>query len=178
MSKVLNVVFGIGIAVVIYILVLLGIQAFYPAPQYQDFCNQTLSSTPYISGYDSCADNITVGTCRASMKVDNVYNKEMQKCSTEFDNANKTYGKNLFIITSIIGVIIILIAFFLSSIASISAGITISGIVLIMFGFIRGWQGTDDRLKFVVGLIVAAIIIFLAIKVNKRTEKKITKKKK
>jgi hypothetical protein len=41
MAKVMNAVFGIGIAVIIFIVVLLGIQAFYPEPKYDKYCNNS-----------------------------------------------------------------------------------------------------------------------------------------
>ncbi|MFZ5955583.1 MAG: hypothetical protein ACOYT4_04090 [Nanoarchaeota archaeon] len=168
MAKILNVMFGIGIAVVIYILVLLGIQAFYPAVRYEDFCNQSIYSDPILN-VAKCQDNMTVGECRASMKLDD---DEMQKCQQEFTNANRNYNKNFFIIASILGVTIMIIAFFLLTMPSISAGISGSGIVLIIWAFTRGWESANDKLKFFVGLIIAIIVITLALILNNKLEQK------
>lgn len=173
MAKVLNAVFGIGIAVVLYILVLLAIQAFYPEVRYEEFCNVSTMNMPELSGFEKCADNITVGECRTTILGGE---KEQQQCSLDFDKANKAYNKNFFIIASILGSIIIIVAFFLMNIISISAGVACSGIVLVMWAFIRGWQSTNDKVKFVVGLIIAAIIITLAVLVNKRLAKEKEKK--
>ena len=73
--------------------------------------------------------------------------------------------------------IAVLTAFFLLSLVNISAGIASAGIVLIMVSFIRGWESTDDKLKFAVGLIIAALVITLAVIVNKKLSKKSRKKK-
>ena len=169
MAKVLGAVFAIGIAVVVYILVLLGIQAFYPAVSYADFCNQSEMYPVQISGFEKCPDNITVGECRVLV---NAEEKELQKCWQDFNTANKAYNKNFFIIASILGVIMVLIAFFLLNIVNISAGIACAGIVLIMFAFIRGWPSTNDKVKFAVGLVITAIIITLTVFVNKKLTKK------
>lgn len=167
MVDVLNVVFGIGIGVVIFVLVLLGIQAFYPEVRYEEFCNQTMyGQTSY--GYEKCPDNITVGECRTSMAAED---KKMEKCSQDYMNLDKIYSKNFFIIASILGVIVVLVAFFLPSMINIRAGLMCSGIVTILWAFIRGWQGTDDKLKFIVGLVIAAIIITLAVIMNNRLAK-------
>ena len=170
MAKVLNAVFGIGIAVVIYILMLLAIQAFYPEVRYTDFCNVSMMYPEPICGLEKCQDNITVGECRASMGAEE---EARQNCALDFDKANKAYNKIFFIIASILGVITILVAFFLLNTVNISAGIACSGIVLIMYAFIRGWESTDDRLKFVVGLIIAIIVIVLTVIVNKKLATKI-----
>jgi hypothetical protein len=172
MVKVLNAVFGIGIAVVVYILILLGIQAFYPEARYEDYCNQSMYAQPVYTGYESCLDNITVGECRSLMKTDSVKVSEDQKCWEAYDTANKNYNKYYFIIASVLGVIVILTAFLLLNIINISAGVACAGIVLIMYAFIRSWASTDDMLKFVVGLIIAVIVILLAVLVNKKISKR------
>jgi VIT1/CCC1 family predicted Fe2+/Mn2+ transporter len=169
MVKVLNIIFGIGIAVVVFILILLGIQAFYPEPKFEDYCNQSMETFYSSTGYESCTDNMTMGECRIAMKSDG--NRD-QKCVEDFNTANKSYNKNFFIIASIFGVILILIAFFLmNSFTNISAGVACSGIVLIVWAFIRGWSSTDDKLKFAVGLVIAVIVIALTVVVNKKLSK-------
>lgn len=166
MAKVLNVVFGIGVAVVFYVLILLGIQAFYPEVKYEDYCNQSMmySEPGELKG---CADNITVKECRAILKVD-----EMEKCSRDFEAAMKIYNRNFFIIGNILGVVTLLSAFFFISMVNISAGIICSAIVLILFSFIRGWMSTNDKVKFIVGIIITAIVVTLAVLVNKKMSKK------
>lgn len=169
MAKVLNVVFSIGTGVVVFVLLLLGIQAFYPAPKFADFCGESEPQYEPAAAFEKCADNITVGECRATIRTGE---EKSQKCFfKEFDAANKIYNKNFFIIASILGVIVILTAFFLSKIINISAGSALSGIVLILVAFVRGWENTNDKLKFVVGLIIAAIVITLSIIINKRIAK-------
>jgi len=168
MVKVLNIVFGIGIAVVVFILILLGIQAFYPVPIYADYCNESINTPVPIVGFESCTDNMTVGECRTAMKLNVV---EVDDCWQDFDKVSKVYNRNFFIIASIFGVILILTAFFLMNITNISAGVACSGIVLIVYAFMRGWESTDDKLKFAVGLVIAAIVIALTVVINKKLSK-------
>ncbi|MBN1156008.1 hypothetical protein JXA85_00185 [Candidatus Woesearchaeota archaeon] len=169
MVKVLNAVFGIGIAVVVYIVVLLGIQAFYPEPEYESFCNETMDSRyeDPINTFMKCPDNITVGECRALMDE-----KSDDKCWDEYDEAEKVYSKNFFVIASILGVILVVIAFFLLNTTNISAGVACAGIVLILWAFMRGWESTDPKVKFITGMGIAAVVITLAVIVNKKLSKK------
>lgn len=165
MSKVLSAVFGIGIAVVVYTVLLLGIQAFYPAPRYNDFCNETVRFSDPMMSFVKCPDNITVGECRTTMETEG---DEMQECNKAFEDADMIYSRNFFIIASTLGVLTIIAAFFLLGTTNISAGIACSGIILIMFAFIRGWMSTNDKLKFFVGLVAAAVVITLAVLVNRQ----------
>jgi hypothetical protein len=182
----MNAIFGIGIAVIIFIVALLGIRAFYPEPQYSTYCNDSIYSTPAMPtmSFSDCSQNITVAECNALIgkNTDYIsYNKkidlEMQECNTKYNDANKAYGKIFFIIASILGLIAIIVAYFLLDILSLSAGIAMSGIVLIIVAFSRGWNDTNDILKFVVGLVIAIVIIFLTLKVNKQLSNEKTKRK-
>jgi len=179
--KVMNIVFGIGIAVILFIVVLLGTQVFYKAPVYEDFCNSSMYSPPVsIYGGVICADNMTVKDCNTLTKYNqpildkqNVYFNE---CQTKYDTASKIYGKNLFIINNVAGIIFVIASLFLFGMVNIAAGTAFAGLALIIYGFMRGWQGTGDTLKFIVALIVAALFVYFAVIVNKRYAKKGKKK--
>lgn len=166
MPRAMNIVFGIGIAVVVYILILLGIQAFYPEPRYENYCNQTFAEP--ILDFVKCPDNITVGECRSTVTTNE---KEIQKCNDDYNTASRAYNKNFFIIAAVLGTIVVIAAFFIMKTPGISAGIASAGIVLIMWAFIRGWESTNDKLKFFVGLVIAAIVITLGVLVNKKAKK-------
>lgn len=168
MAKVLNVVFGIGTAVVVFILILLAIQAIYPEVKYEDYCNVSAMSQP-IYFPDTCSENMTVGECRMLMKVPEQV--DMQ-CQQDYDSASKSHNKSVFIIASIIGAILILAAFFMLTLTNISAGIMCSGIVLLIFAFSKGWNSADDILKLAIGAVIAALVIVLALVANKRLAKK------
>lgn len=177
MAKVMNIVFGIGIAILIFIVVMLGTQVLYKEPVYNDFCNSSYYSKP-TPIYDStiCDDNITVRECNLLIKEkQSTLDKEQEyfdKCSKEYEEVSKVYGKNLFIINNIAGIIAVIVSMFLFAMINIAAGVSFAGLALIVYGFIRGWQGTGDILKFIVALVVTVIFIVFAVIVNKRYNKK------
>ena len=173
MSKVLSAVFGIGIAVVVYVTMLLGIQAFYPAPEYEDFCGDEPRYEEPVMLYEGCTDDMTLAECRKQISEQKGRDIKMEECHQEYENAEEMYGRNFFIIASILGTIAILVAYFLLNITSlyitnISAGVACSGIVMVLWAFMRGWESTDEKLKFAVGLIIAVIIITLTVLLNKK----------
>lgn len=175
--KVMNLVFGIGIAVIVFIVALLGIQAFYPEPEYEDFCNISMYSAPAVSTFTiyDCPDNMTVVDCRKLIYEKDINSpeakvreKEQVTCGTEYDEARKNYNKNYFLIASILGLIGLIVSFFLLNNINISAGVASAGIVLIIVAFTRGWTETNDILKFVVGLVIGIVVVFLTIKINRK----------
>lgn len=179
----MNVVFGIGIAVILFIVVMLGTQVFYKEPTWDTFnCSSSCNKAYPILDYSTCPDNITVKDCNLMVKNGNQISIESQEeceaCNTRVNEAQKEYGKRLFIINNVAGIILVVISLLLFSMVNIAAGTAFAGLVLIIYGFMRGWQGTGDILKFIVALIVAAIFIYFAVFVNKRYNKSSAKKKK
>ena len=67
--KVMNVVFGIGIAVILFIVVMLGTQVFYSEPLYEDYCNYSMyPQQVYVYGIELCNDNMSVKECNLLIK--------------------------------------------------------------------------------------------------------------
>ena len=176
MAKVMNIVFGIGNAVILFIVVMLATQLFYKAPVYEDFCNTSYYDKPVVV-YDStiCSDNITVKECNALVKEkQTTFDKQQEeatKCQKAFLEAENIYGKKIFVINNIAGIIAVIVSLFLFSMINIAAGVSFSGLALIIYGFMRGWQGTGDVLKFIVALVVAILFVVFAVFVNKRYDK-------
>jgi uncharacterized protein (DUF983 family) len=170
MTKVMNVVFGIGIAVILFIVVMLGTQVFCKEPTWEDF--NCTSPQPIYTAMELCPDNITVLQCREMVNskpvMNNLTQAEFDRCNEEYRNSSNEYGKKLFIINNLAGVIAVIVSLFLFSMINIAAGTAFSGLALIVYGFIRGWQGTGDVPKFIVALIVATLFVTFAVVVNRR----------
>lgn len=178
MSKVMNAVFGIGIAVVIYLVILLGIHAFYPAPKIEAYnCTYgTFDKCPYPVSPSACLSNMTKDECAAYESAQQATLQQQQReydsCFNKFQADLDIYNRNVFFITTILGSIIIIISYFLLSMTSISAGVAFSGLALIVYGFAVGWNSAGDKTKFIVGLIAAIIVIIFGVLVNKKSQKK------
>jgi hypothetical protein len=176
MAKVMNVAFGIGIAVILFIVVLLGTQVFYPQSSYDEFNCSGYYEKPYsYRDVYSCNQTMSIAECQEWIKqgegITEQEEKEMQECYDRMNLAQKDYGKNIFIINSIVGIIFVLASLYLISLTNIAAGTAFAGIALIIYGFMRGWQGTGDVLKFVVGLVVATLFVLSALKLNSDNSK-------
>lgn len=171
MVRVMNVVFGIGIAVLLFIVVLLGIRAFYPAPTWEQF-NCTYSSYVIPDKAIICPPNMTIQDCsnmQSSLQQNySADQKRYDDCNKRFQDADKEYGKVVFFVAFIIGIFAVIASMFLLSMTNIAAGTAFAGLALIVYGFMRGWPTTNDALKFVASILAAIIIIVFAVKVNKK----------
>jgi hypothetical protein len=80
----------------------------------------------------------------------------------------KAYNKNLFLITAVVGAIAIVLSTLLIPLVNISVGVSFAGLALIIYGFARGWSSTGDTLKFFVALVIAALVIWLGVRMSGR----------
>lgn len=168
MSKAINIALGIGIAIILVLVVTLGIKTFYPVPQYDTYCGTNLYS---LDNQASCT--AAGGQWKQGTGPDSVGQcQPTTGCSDQYNKANTNYGRNVFFISNIIGLFLVIISLFLMSMMNISAGIAFSGIALVVYGYIVGWQGTDDIWKFSVGVVIAILLIISAVIVNKKFQQK------
>jgi len=84
------------------------------------------------------------------------------KCSKEYDDANKGYSRNIFIIASIIGILTMVIGSFVLKQELVSPGLMGGGFITILYGVIRYWQYAGDKLRFIILGIILAMLIYLA----------------
>jgi len=166
MAKVMNVVFGIGVAVVIYLVVILGISAFYNEPE----CSCDYPSSFYEPVL--CSPNMTSEQCSQLQNQQQAERtakeEEYSQCWEGCNEERELWSRNVFLIANTIGIIAIIASMFLFGMINIAAGTAFAGLALIIYGFIVGWRGTNEILRFFVGLLVAIIVILFAVFINKR----------
>jgi len=165
--KIINLILGLGTAIIVGSLIYLGIQTFYPAPEYPEY-----PGYPYPEASRSFNCNSNDFRCldeeqayydqQDRQRTDQ--SKEYDKKVKEYDEKSEAYGRNFFIIANITGLIVFIGGFlllFATTMAnrSIPIGIMLAGMASIISGYATGWGGTDDKIKFVVGLLIAIIVI-------------------
>jgi len=186
-----NVVLGIGIFIVFMFLLHNGIRAFYDAPQYEKFCNN--SYTPYIDKPYIITTNCSYGrelqeqerACynQRGQPVYDYYENGCMKgvsfcdfCQRDFDDAMKEYNRNVFVIALIIGIIVLLVGFFILSIEPVGSSLMASGIGAIVYGTIINWENLGNIGRFLLLLLALIILIWIAVRINKRIDDKNKKK--
>lgn len=133
-------------------LLILGLRVFIPS----------LDAPQCFNDYEKCA--IGDQACYDRQR------QECQKKQDEYFEAHKEYAGKIFIAANISGLVILLvgIAIFAFGLGTnIAAGIILAGAFGIVYGYIWGWQGPDDVLKFGVGAVVALVVIGGGVLVNR-----------
>jgi hypothetical protein len=169
-SKIINGIVGVIIAVVLSMLLTLGIKVFYPEPQnpYENYISKPIAQVTCDKNDKQCIED-------QQKVLDAQYEKEHQMQET-YNNEMKAYERNLFIIANILGILFFLIGMGLLSIyekigMNVIAGILAAGGFGIFYGYIRGWQGADDKIKFGVGVLIAIMVVVSAIFINNLVRK-------
>jgi uncharacterized protein YqhQ len=103
-------------------------------------------------------------------------------CSLDYEEANKNYSKNLFLISLIIGIIVISVSVIFIKVSAVSGGLMLGSLFFIIFGTAGYWEFMEDVLRFVILGLALFILIWLAYYLakneNKIFSKKIKNKKK
>lgn len=149
---VINFIIGAAITLILSTLLVLGLKVFIPPPEYPKY---SLDYERCATGDQSCYDR---------------EQQEYRKKQNAYDEAFKEHSGKIFIAANISGLVILLIgiaifAFGLGT--NIAAGIILAGAFGIVYGYIWGWEGPNDALKFGIGLIVALVVIGGGVLVNR-----------
>ena len=190
--KIKETILGISIAVIFVFFVAFGIKAFYKEPKYENFCKIGVS-IDFVSGKGGyyaepyparmkepeqsvCAkSNLEYDKFRkicAEKKSDVAYEyddkgcqvaKECTTCNVDFDKARNIYFRNVFIISGIVGIIVIIIGAVLH-LTSVSAGLFGGGVLTIIYGTMNYWSELADWARFIILGIALAVLIYLGYK--------------
>lgn len=169
--KIKEVLLGIIIAVVFLMFCVFGTKLIYDAPEYEKYCDYSKINAP--TAYDKT--NLSQAELQEQQEE---YNKIYEECSKEYELANKNYSKNMFIISLVFGLLVIIICTIWIDIGSISGGLMFGSLMFIIYGTGRYWEYMDDLLRFIILGIALAILIYVAYWINKRTSKKENKQNK
>jgi len=190
--KIKETILGFSIAIIFVFFVVFGIKSFYKEPKYEDFCARgTLIDVVYSKDYyyaepypvrlketveNVCAKTITDydkfrKTC-ADKKADVLYEynengcqvaKECTFCQQNYNKARNIYFRNVFIISGIVGIIVIIIGAVLH-LTSVSAGLFGGGVLTIIYGTTNYWSELADWARFIILGIALAVLIYLGYK--------------
>ena len=169
---------GIVIAIIFFMFCVFGIKLIYTGPAYEDFCNN--------SYYEKIPSNCTM-SIELKNKVNECYSKEgipryeydeegcekdltCDLCNKDFENANKNYTKNLFLISLILGLIIIAVSVLFIKISTISGGLMAGSIFFMIYGTGGYWNFMDDLVRFAILGVVLSTLIWLAYYLKNKKE--------
>ena len=167
-----------GLVIVINLFFYFAVDAFYKQPKYENFCKNE-QVRPLVKTQDECVtkggqwtetlegkgiiwdksdpsrpvalpapQNDVVGYCN-----------EYFTCQKQFDDANKVYNRNTFVIMVILGATLIMGSYFAAVYGAVSLGFALAGILSLVIGSTRYWSDMDERVRVIVlGVALVALI--------------------
>lgn len=85
-------------------------------------------------------------------------------CYKKFDELQKIYEKKVFVTLFLIGLLILIISFFIKKNHTLSSALAITAVLNFIIASVRYWQYSDKMLKVAILLVVLIILLAFAIK--------------
>src|SRR3989344_1645587 len=172
-----NLALGIGIIVVFALVLWQGIEAFYPSPPYDDFCNIGSPQIAPLKPDTICDSSANLQRSEQecySQRGSPIYEydengcqisvKECDFCNKEWEEARDAHSKPVFIISLIIGIIAIIVGYAILSIEPVGSALIGSGIWSIFWGAVVNWRNFSSIWRFLLLLLALILIIYITIR--------------
>jgi hypothetical protein len=164
MARVKVVLFSVAVALVSVFFCAYAIQAVYPGPSYDDFCDDYSAGVLMSEG--GCIEKdgkwIDHESDSLDMKIDGYCDYDYY-CWQDYEEALMPYERNVFFANLVIGFLLLVGAFFLT-VDSVSAGLMGGAIMLIFYGTMRYWGELSDIWRTIVLGIALAVLVWLGYK--------------
>ena len=180
--KIKNIIIGLAITILASFVAIYGILAFYgDAPQWDKYCENI--PNVYVNISSECENlggkwNPTYADRGAPVAIpqkivsgESGYCDLYYDCNMNLQEAQKTYSKNLFLITVPVGVLLLIIGAALFALEAVGAGIMLAGIVTLIYGAGNYWANAGNMFRFLISLLGLILVIILAYWLNKKYEK-------
>lgn len=161
-----------------------GISAFYPSPEYGDFCSggmyypKPYSPDGFVRG-ENCTFNQEIDRqaqqCSSEQGIP-IYNYSEQGCPSavscdfcqrDYEVERKAYERNLFVISLVVGIITLFLGYGILSVEPVGSSLMASGIGAIFYGSIRNWGNLNDIWRFLLLFVSLVLLIWIALRLNK-----------
>ena len=189
MINVKNLVLGIGIIVVFALALWQGIEAFYPSPQYEKFCNATFPAAPSLKQGTICNLSINLQNQENNcyqQRGSPVYEydksgcqisvKECDLCNLNLEKAQDKHAKSAFYIALIVGLIALIVGYSILTIEPVGSALICSGIWSFFWGTVVNWRNLSSIWRFLLLFLALILIIYITIRLN--TKKKFAEEEK
>jgi len=189
MINIKNIVFGIAIFILTMFVSIYGINTFYTSPEYKDFCSEGRPFPKLVDGEEQICPAVCVqmyeiknstcvlNTCGSGCGPDGINSFDTlaqceivldgKNCYDLYDEANKVYSRNVFLIALPLGILIIALGAYLFSLEAVGVGLMAGGAGTLVYGSGGYWRYADNWLKFVLSLVGLVSLIMFAYWFNK-----------
>lgn len=175
-EKITRLALSAAIIIVLNLFFLYAINVFYPEAKYEAYCpREQVTVIPETE--EECVVEggaWTEGPNQKLMRplphieslpeVSYGYCDLSYTCAKDYENARALYQRNVFVARVVLGVLSLLVGFYLTAYAPVSLGFLLGGILSLIIGTIGYWSEMQDYLRVVVLGVALAVLIWLGIK--------------
>lgn len=190
MVNIKNIILGVGIVIIYGLVLWQGIEAFYPSPQWDNFCPAGRFEGPYPTkvypgGEPNCTFSKNLQDQQNQCLTDggepifeyddkgcNIALKTCNFCQKEFKEARDQYAKVIFIVAIIVGILTLIIGYSILSIEPVGSALIGSGVWAIFWGTAINFRNFSNIWRFLLLLITLILIIWIALRLNRIEKKK------
>lgn len=161
----------ISIVVVLNLFFNYTISLFYKSPNYDDFFPRAQVVEP-ITDKDSCLevggqwteqpiyyeDGMKTATPKISSYCDPDFTKRI-----DYENARKSYERNIFIMLVVLGVLSLVAGSFVVN-EIVALGLSWGGVLSLVIASIRYWSSADNLLKVIILAVALVALVWLAVR--------------
>lgn len=146
----LRALYAIAIGLLFVGVVGFGFAAFYPAPTYPE-------RSPQLVEFDRSMTDTSQDSTRIELE------KEFEQQQKEYEEAMNKYNRNLSVMLIAVAMLTIAVSILgLGKLEVIGDGLTLGGILTLLYGLGRAVAGGDEKIRFLAVAFGLVVIIFLS----------------
>ncbi len=160
-----------GIMIVLNLFFNYALSLAYKSPEYNNFCpSEQVVSVP---------DNQSTCVAKGGQWTENVYYQKpaptgirepsgycdlQYTCRQSFEEAMKSYNRNVFIVLVVLGALSVLVGNFFAGNAVITGGLSLAGVLSFLVASVRYWSSANDLVRVIILAIALGLLFWVAIK--------------
>ena len=161
----------LGIMIVLNLFFNYALSLAYKSPEYNNFCpmaqvvNVPDNQNGCVAKGGQWTDNGYYGKpIPMGEIVPRGYCDLQYTCRQEFESANKTYQRNVFIILVVLGAISVTVGNFFAGNQVITGGLSLAGLLSFLVASVRYWGSADNWVRVIILAIALGILFWIAMK--------------
>ncbi len=161
----------LGIMIVLNLFFNYALSLVYKSPEYNSFCpNEQVVTIPdnrnaCLSQGGQWTDNVYYGKpAPTGVREPSGYCDLQYTCRQSFEDAMKTYNRNVFIVLIVLGAISVTVGNFFAGNQVITGGLSLAGLLSFLVASVRYWGSADNWVRVIILAIALGILFWIAVK--------------
>ena len=161
----------VGIMIVLNLFFNYALSLVYKSPEYNNFCpSEQVVNIPETE--NACVSQGGQWTTNpsylkpvpAGFSEPRGYCDLQYTCRQNFENAMKSYNRNVFIVLVVLGAASVLVGNFFAGNEVITGGLSLAGVLSFLVASVRYWSSANDLIRVLILAIALGLLFWVAVK--------------